>query len=323
MTTAFPDSYIGPGARHEALFYESADEFAATVVPFFTPALESEGSALLVTGAENLEAVEGVLGDLPANVFLVDGADWYRRPVGAVGHWVGFVQGQVAKGRSPVRAVAEIPFPQEKGALERWMHYESMMNRVLAPLPLWALCSYNIEVVPPSVIEHVRMSHPTVIERGSASASESYVPPNGAPARSLVLDGQAPAARQPVDIAASSAYVEREARRAGLAEWQVQQLLAAAGEVACNAFVHGSAPVLVTTWAENEIFLCQIEDSGAGIADVAAGYGPPTDDDGWGLWLARRSTDTFELGRGRYGGAVRFGVHRDGQTLSGNRATRL
>jgi anti-sigma regulatory factor (Ser/Thr protein kinase) len=67
----------------------------------------------------------------------------------------------------------------------------------------------------------------------------------------------------------------------------------------------------VTAWDEHESFVCQIEDDGAGIVDLAAGYMPPTNgDDGWGLWLARQLTDSLEVGRGPYGSAVRLTVHR-------------
>jgi anti-sigma regulatory factor (Ser/Thr protein kinase) len=311
MTTIFRDSHEGPGARHEALLYNSVDEFASLTAPFVAEGLDNGESAVVVSSAENLEAFRVALDEPSPLVFLADGEDWYRNPAETIGRWVGLVEGQVAKGRSRVRGVGEIAPLQRDHAVEQWLDYESILNTLLAPLPLSVLCAYNTEVLPESIIDDVRTSHPTVIEHGSASASESYQPPGGPPARPLALDGRQRLTHQPVDVADTCAYVEAETRRARLAEWQVQQLLAAVGEVARNAFAHGSTPVFVTAWDEDESFVCQIEDDGAGIVDLAAGYMPPTNGtDGWGLWLARQLTDSLEVGRGPYGSAVRLTVHR-------------
>jgi anti-sigma regulatory factor (Ser/Thr protein kinase) len=311
MTTILRDSHVGHAARHEALLYASADEFASLTAPFVAEGLDNDESAMVVTSAQNLAAFRAALDQPSPLVFLVDADDWYRKPAETVGRWVGFVEGQVSKGRSRVRGVGEIAPLRRDHAVEQWLHYESILNTLLAPLPLWVRCAYNTEALPDSIIDDIRTSHPTVIEHGSSSTSESYVPPTRTPTRALTLDGRHPLTHRPVDVADTCVYVEAEARRAGLAEWQVQQLLAAVGEIACNAFVHGSAPVFVTAWKEHDSFLCQIEDKGAGIVDLAAGYGPPTNgNDGWGLWLARLNTDSLEVGRGPHGSAVRLTMHR-------------
>jgi anti-sigma regulatory factor (Ser/Thr protein kinase) len=310
MTTILQDSYAGPGARHEALLYTSADEFASVAAPFVAEGLDNDQSAVVVSSAENLEAFRTALGVSPL-VFLVDGDDWYRNPAETAGRWVGFVKGQVSRGRSRVRGVGEIAPLRRNHAVEQWLQYESILNTLLAPLPLWVLCAYNTEALPDSIIDDVRMSHPTVIEHGSALASESYVLPSGTPTQPFTFDDQHPPAHQPVDVTDTCAYVEVAARRAGLPEWQVQQLLAAVGEIARNAFVHGGTPVFVTAWEEHESFVCQIEDEGAGIMDLAAGYEAPTNgNDGWGLWLARHYTDSLEVGRGPYGSGVRLTMQR-------------
>jgi anti-sigma regulatory factor (Ser/Thr protein kinase) len=325
MTTILRNSYAGPEALHEALLYASADEFASVTAPFVADGLDKEESAVVVTSAENLAAFRAELDDPSPLVFLVDGDDWYRKPAETVGRWVGFVEGQVSRGRSRVRGVGEIAPLRRNHAVEQWLHYESILNTLLAPLPLSVLCAYNTEALTDSIIDDARTSHPTVIEHGSAAASESYVPPSGRTTRPLALADPHPLTHQPVDVADTCAYVEAEARRAGLAEWQVQQLLAAVAEIARNAFVHGKAPVFVTAWKEHESFACQIEDDGAGIEDPAGGYGPPTkSSDGWGLWLARQNTDSLETGRGPYGSAVRLTMRRSSDaTPRRTLATRL
>jgi anti-sigma regulatory factor (Ser/Thr protein kinase) len=325
MTTIPQDSHSGPGARHEALLYTSADEFASLTAPFIAEGLDKDESAMIITSAENLDAFRAALDEPSPLVFLADGDDWYRNPAETVGRWVGFVEGQVAKGRSRVRGVGEIAPLRRDESVARWLHYESILNTLLTPLPLWVLCAYNTEALPESVVDEVRTSHPTVIEDGSTSASESYAPPGARPTRRLTLDGRQSLTHHPVDLADTCAYVEATARRAGLAEWQVQQLLAAVGEVAQNAFVHGRAPVFVTAWEEHESFVCQVEDDGAGIVDPAAGYSAPTNGGGgWGLWLAGQITDALDVGRGPNGSAVRLTMHRPNyKTPRGALPTRL
>jgi anti-sigma regulatory factor (Ser/Thr protein kinase) len=307
MKTIPQDSYTGPGARHEALLYTSADEFASLTASFVADGLDNDESAMVVTSAENLEAFRAALDEPSPLVFHADADDWYRNPAETVGRWVGFVEGQVAKGRSRLRGVGEIVPLRRDRAVEQWLDYESILNTLLTPFPLWVLCAYNTDVLPESIIDEVRTSHPTVVEDGSTSASPSYAPPGGMPTRVLALDGRELLTHRPLDIADTCTYVEARARRAGLAEWQVQQLVAAVGEVARNAFVHGMAPVFVTAWEDCESFVCQVEDNGAGIMDPAAGYSPPTNgNDGWGLWLSRQITDSLEVGPGPHGSAVRL-----------------
>ncbi len=311
MTRIFGTSHSGPRARHEALLYSSADEFASLTARFVAEGLDNDESAAVITSAENLDAFRTALDELSPLVFLVDADDWYRKPAETVGRWVAFVEGQVAKGRSRVRGVGEIAPLRRGHAVEEWLHYESILNTLFTPLPLWVRCAYNTEVLPDWIVDDARTSHPTLIEHGSVSGSDSYVSPDETPARPLALDGRERLTRRPVDIATACAHVEAEARRTGIPEWQVQQLLAAVGEVARNAFVHGGAPVFVTAWGEPASFVCQIEDSGAGLGDLIAGYRPPLNGtDGWGLWLARQSVDSLEVGRGPYGSAVRLTVRR-------------
>ncbi len=315
-------SHSGPGARHEAFLYTSAQEFGSLTAAFVAEGLESDESAVVITSAENLEAFRTALDDPSPLVFVVDGDDWYRKPAETVGRWVGFVEGQVARGHRRVRGVGEIAPLRRGHAVDEWLHYESILNELLAPLPLWARCAYNTETLPDSIIEDARTSHPTVIERGAASASDSYLPPRRTPPQSLPLDGRPGLTQQPVDVAGACSYVEAEARRAGMGELQVQHLVC---EVARNAFVHGSAPVFVTAWPEDGSLVCQIEDEGGGIDDLTAGYRPPAKGDhGWGLWLARQTTDSLDIGCGPHGSAVRLTMrYSDTEGPRGASATRL
>jgi anti-sigma regulatory factor (Ser/Thr protein kinase) len=87
----------------------------------------------------------------------------------------------------------------------------------------------------------------------------------------------------------------------------VQQLVAAAGELAANAFAHAGGPVDLTAWVDGDHVVFQLEDEGFGIVDPGVGYQPPyAGDDRWGLWLVRRRTDLLEVGRSERGTVVRL-----------------
>src|SRR3982074_2432997 len=148
MTTSFGDTYAGPGARHEAFLYTSADEFASMTASFVAEGLEKDESAIVVTSAENLEAFRTVLDDSSPLVFLAEGDDWYRNPAETVGRWLGFVEGQVARGRPRVRGVGEIVPLRRGDSVEQWMDYESILNPLLTPVPVSLLCAYNTDVLP-------------------------------------------------------------------------------------------------------------------------------------------------------------------------------
>ena len=323
VTISFPDSYTGPGAKHQAFLYASEDDFLSTTAPFLAAGLEAGESIVAITSGEKLDALRATFGELPPSAFLVDSDDWYRKPSEAVARWTDFVHGQATNGRT-VRAVAEIvSVADSQQSVDEWMDYESIVNSVLAPLPLWVICLYDVGVLPDSIIEQVRASHPATVEDGLVRKSAAFLPPADRPARSLALNGLRPLTRQHIDVASACAHVEVEARRAGLRESPIQRLLAATTEVASNAFGHGRPPVFVTAWNDGERFVCQIEDQGPGISDPAAGFAPPAAGRGWGLWLARQSADSLAVGRSDRGSAVRLAVSRNRAETLGGPQTRL
>jgi hypothetical protein len=103
-------------------------------------------------------------------------------------------------------------------------------------------------------------------------------------------------------------HVEGRARRAGLAEADVQRLAAALAEVLWDASERGPATTGISTWEDGRDFCCQIEPGTAPAVDPWSGYLAPEHAaaDGWGLWLARQRSDLLEIGARSGGLAVRL-----------------
>ena len=305
--------------KHQASFYRTEDEFVSDLVPFVLEGVESGEAVFAVGIPENVDALRSALGNASNEVLFGDAMDWYVKPAQTIGAYLWFINEQLAAGRHGVRIVGEVVWPDRYVDLQReWIRYEISLNSTLADLPVWTVCTYNIEHLAPSRIDAARATHPYVIEHGVVSASESYTSPDQMLVDQIV--------RMPLptrdegrrfdagDIVGPIAWVIEHARRAGLTEDVQSNVAAAVSEIVEEATAHASGPVLVAAWIdEGGDFVCQIEDENSTPPDPLAGYRPPPlpdAPDDWGLWLARHLSDLLEVGIGSRGTAVRLKMRR-------------
>jgi anti-sigma regulatory factor (Ser/Thr protein kinase) len=303
-------------ADHTVLLYAGTDDLLATLVPFVRGGIESGEGVIAVALPENLRALRDALGRTPSSVRFVDAADWYARPPDTMGRWVSFAVDQLTAGRPGVRIIGEVAWPEDPRLQREMQRFEAAATLPWQTLPALALCPYSKARFPRSVIEATLMAHPGVIEDGVASLSPTYVPAAELARTSLPSlrspPGTVERRFEPFDVLPLAAFVEGSVRGARLDEARVQRLVAAASELAANAFTHAHSPVYVSSWVEDGQSVCQLEDEGRGIEDPGAGYQPPYGgEDRWGLWLTRGRTDLLEVGQGGRGTAVRLRVaHR-------------
>lgn len=98
------------------------------------------------------------------------------------------------------------------------------------------------------------------------------------------------------------------ARGAGLGGDRLDDFVVAVNELLTNAVRHGGGLGRVALWHQDGEVVCEVSDSGAGIAGPrpARVARPATDQPGgWGLWLAEELTDSFQLTTGSGGTTVR------------------
>ena len=102
--------------------------------------------------------------------------------------------------------------------------------------------------------------------------------------------------------------VASRSSQAGLSGDRLDDFVVAVNELLTNAVRHGGGLGRLALWRQGGAVVCEVSDSGAGLAGpVPSRQRRPAADQpgGWGLWLAEELTDTFQLTTGNGGTTVR------------------
>lgn len=92
------------------------------------------------------------------------------------------------------------------------------------------------------------------------------------------------------------AAVQATAQAAGLSAQRVADMALAVNEIATNAILHGGGTAAAQIWMDDGSWHCDVTDDGPGLPDPALGTQPPgVQEGGFGLWIARRLCDRFEV----------------------------
>jgi serine/threonine-protein kinase RsbW len=95
----------------------------------------------------------------------------------------------------------------------------------------------------------------------------------------------------------------------GLAGDRLDDFVVAVNELLTNAVRHGGGLGRVALWRADGAVVCEVSDSGEGLADPLPPEPRPRpaadQPGGWGLWLAEELTDSFQLVTGDAGTTVR------------------
>jgi anti-sigma regulatory factor (Ser/Thr protein kinase) len=108
-------------------------------------------------------------------------------------------------------------------------------------------------------------------------------------------------------ITALRHVVASRVREAGLTGERLDDFVVAVNELLTNAVRHGGGLGRVALWRQDRDLVCEVSDAGAGLAEPRLEHVRPAGDQpgGWGLWLARELTDSFQLTTGVGGTTVR------------------
>ncbi len=295
------------GYVHDALFYASEEEYLATAVPYLREGIECGDAVLVHAPPHSLELLREAL-DGDERVHLDGLGELYLSPALALAGYTRWFERQLAAGARAITTVGEITFPGDPAGQLDWARMEALFNRLLARYPLRALCPYNVNTLPSSVIAEAHRSHPSFLSRGVRIPNPRYQDPREVlgrprPAERGSLEDSAPAAEigDLTDLGALRRDVYRVARTTDLPSDAVDDFVFAVNEVATNALIHGSRPVRIRLWAWGPRMLCTVTDHGPGISDPFVGYQRPTkgsiDRSGVGLWAARQLCDLITWGR--------------------------
>ncbi len=109
------------------------------------------------------------------------------------------------------------------------------------------------------------------------------------------------------DLAAVRGLVEEYARKTGLSEPRIVDLVLAVSEIAANTVRHAKSAGNLAIWHSKNEIVCEMRDKGH-ISDPLAGTRPPDAEalGGHGLWLVNQVCDQVEIRSGTGGTTIRL-----------------
>jgi MEDS: MEthanogen/methylotroph, DcmR Sensory domain/Histidine kinase-like ATPase domain len=300
------------GLVHQGLLYSEKEEFLTATVPFLKEGLEADDAVLAVVPGPSSSALRDTLGSDAGPVKFVDATAFYRHPVRTIASYNDFVYSVAPR---QVRVLAE-PFLPGRSALEtiEWSRYEAIVNAAFSTTGARVICGYDTRNTGPDVLEAARRTHPMLVGWQGPRRNRSYAepehfgfdcdrmplpPPKGSP-DTLPFE-------RLEDLRAVRRFVECHARRWAMHELELIKFREAADTIAINAVKHGSPPMELRLWAEDEVMVCEVVDFGHWRPCGLIGFLPPDPGTGIeGLWGARMLVDTVQVRTGWSGTIVRL-----------------
>src|SRR5687767_3118356 len=138
---------------HHALIYDSSEEFLSATVPFIEAGLSKRESVFVATNPANRALLRAALGDAAERVSLQDNTTWYDAPVHALSGLYRLHREERHGKSGRVRIIGEPIWSGRSDAQAReWKRYESLVNVAYARFSILALCPYNAQTLPSSII---------------------------------------------------------------------------------------------------------------------------------------------------------------------------
>jgi anti-sigma regulatory factor (Ser/Thr protein kinase) len=288
--------------RHDALVYDSDEEYAARSVGFLREGLEAGESCVVGHDRAGLATMRDALGGDADRVTFVDLSRTYTRPARAVAAYYETFRSLLRTGPS-VRAVAEFQFGPTFDDWQEWESYEAITNLAYAHLPVWVVCTYPTNGVPDAVLNGVLSTHSQVLTDQWAESDHFEDPrevvrrltPQPEPLSDLRSWSPGP------DLERFREQLARDLVTDEVPDAKALEMLVAGTEIAANAVRHGGGIEEVRVGRVDGRFVCEVIDRGGGFDDPVAGYLVPQPGTGKGLWVARQLTwrlESFHSPRG-------------------------
>lgn len=306
------------GFLHAALMFGSDDEFLAGALPFLRSGVEREEPVLVVLDEPRTDALREALGPASAAVGFADPADWFRSPgvvLNSYHHY--FRQHHDAAGVRALASPAWADLAGAPGALGEWQRFEALLNLAFPDSLAQVVCPYDVTGLPEGVVEGALATHWALLQGDAVIENERYGDPLDysrrlderalveptATVAEIAFSGRADGARR---------FVRERCRQAGLSPRATEDFVLAVHEVVANAIRHGGDDGRLRAWEESGRLVCEVRDTGPGVADPLQGYLPPVGygEGGWGLWLARQIAALVEVRSGPAGSVIRLHAQR-------------
>ncbi|TKJ32837.1 sensor histidine kinase [Blastococcus sp. CCUG 61487] len=294
--------------RHDALLFDDDAQLARVAAPFLRAGLDDGDAAVIATTPRTAGVLREAVGDHPL-LHVIDRHDAYRaRTPTAITTFRRLAEQHAREGGGQVRVVGEVDFGRTERDWLEWQRYESVINEALADWPLWGLCVFDTQRLPPPLLDSARSTHSVLAGPDGRAPNHEFVDPaqylRGLPVPVEPLEATAPRLTAP-DVSGFAGLrraVAGELAATGADADIVEDFLLAVDEMVSNAVRHGLPPVSLRLWTAEDRIVCTIGDGGPWWDDPFAGYGPAHGDDlsrgGMGLWLARQLCDHVDISGG-------------------------
>lgn len=299
-TEAGPGDAEGAGFVHHACLYGSDAEFLAMAVPFVRDGLAAGEPVLAAVTPANIELLRGALGERAYALDTAETACFGRRPVERVRAFLRYHESRSRPGRR-MRMLAE-PVWTGKSARQvaEWKRMESGLNVLLAGLPVWMICPYDLRAVPADVAEAACATHPGRMDGRRLIPCPGYADPAAYAAGTGPQAAPAPAAAARLGptarVAAVRLFARERAAAAGLTGERLELAVLAVCETAGYLLAAAGARVALRAWEEPGVLLWELHSAQARPLPAFAGFRPPgvAPDPEDGLWLARSLSESLD-----------------------------
>ena len=156
-----PQESGGQRFVHDALFYDSDESMLATAVPFLAEGLAVGDSVMLVCRSRlNRLLVEALDNDSGVACRPRPGSS--GQPTQVIAGYTDTIR-KVVEPPTRLRVVGEVQFGTTRAEWIVWERYEAVINRALAPCPLWGVCMYHTVELPNEILRTGELTHPNIL----------------------------------------------------------------------------------------------------------------------------------------------------------------
>ena len=293
-------SVLSPTFNHQVTFYDGADGFLTSVMPFLHAGLAAGDPILAAFSPAKIELLRGELGTDAEAIEFADIEGFGRNPARLIPAWRDFLDHHSLQGRG-IRGLGEPIWPgRSPAAVDECERHESLLNLAFGDVPTTAmLCCYDSRALDDDVLDAALFSHPH--ERSGNDVADN---PEWDSHRPEPFAG----GLAPPPLGAFELHFDRdtlhqlraaaglEAAEAGLSEHRASDVVLAVAELAANSVVHGGGRGTATIWRDPQALVIEVHDNGLIDQPLAGRIRPsPTQESGRGLWVANQVCDLVQI----------------------------
>lgn len=302
---------------HEALFHEGDAGFLGPALTFIEGGLRRGEAVLVVVTAPKVTLLREALGIDVRRIHLADMFEVGRNPTRIISAWGDLLTEHAGTdGAGAVRRARGIGEPVWPGRsadeLVECASHEWLLNVAFAGgPPFWLLCTYDVGVLEPEVVDGAACDHPTIVRGACRQSSASFRGIDGA--RATLEAPLPPPAQPPVEVPIVPGglphlrdLAANQAAAAGFEHRRIQDAVLAVSELATNTLVHGGGSGTLRVWRDGPTLVQEVVDAGR-IDEPLVGRRRPTPGEigGRGLWLVNEVCDLVQLRSSPAGTVVR------------------